>query len=124
MRFPLIFLLLCASQAAKYELKQYEKEADLFLMEKNLKEFCTPQDNLLDLEGVRNLVCHFLPLHLPLNKTHYATFDKDNTLYFEQHVKALTYQKKFYILHDLEDAVKTEAFIKDLYEKRENIVDA
>tara|TARA_B100001109_G_C18467468_1_gene291810 strand:- start:74 stop:448 length:375 start_codon:yes stop_codon:yes gene_type:complete len=123
MRFTLIFLLLCVSQAAKYEVKLYEKEGDLFLMQKNMKEFCTPQDDLLDLTGIPNLICHFLPLHLPLNHTHYATFDKDNTLYFKQNLKVFTHKKKAYLLVRDEDVVKTEAFVKDLYEKRDNIVD-
>ena len=121
MRFTLVFLLLCVSQAAKYEVKLYEKEGDFFLMQKNMKEFCTPGDKLLDLQDVPNLNCHFLPAYLPLNKTHFATFDKDNSLYFEQNFKALTYKKKIYILNDHKDAVKTEAFIKDLYEKERTL---
>ena len=123
MRFTLVFLLLCVSQAVEYEVKRYEKKEDLFLMQKNLEEFCTPQDNLIDLRGIPNLICHFLPLHLPLNHTHYATFDKDNSFYFEQNLKLFTHKKKAYLLHRDEDVVKTEAYIKDLYEKRENIVD-
>ena len=124
MRFTLIFLLLCVSQAAKYKLQRYPQEADRYLMQKNIKEFCTPGNDLLGLSGVANLLCHYLPLHLPYNYTHYATFDQDNTTYFEnQPFKVFTHKKKAYLLHHDEDVVKTEAFVKDLYEKRENIVD-
>lgn len=125
MRFLIVFLILCVSQAIHLELHSYPRPEDLYLLQRSAKHFCAEEKHFLGLD-VEVSVCFHVPTIFPFNSTHHAILPKDNSTYHDSDnvLRAFTHEGSAYFLKNEKDAVKTEAFIKDLYEKQKNLVDA